>query len=389
LKRRHNWELAKQRRQLAEQASAAKSDFLATMGHEIRTPMTGLLGMAELLLRTPLNRQQHDYAHAIQTSGQMLLRLVNDSLDLARIEAGKLRLEIAPFDPRALLGQIEALARPQTEKRGLAWTLSIARDLPDWLDGDAVRIEQILLNLVNNAVKFTEHGGVELAVQRALPAGIEFRVTDSGPGIAAPERERLFGRFEQAAGPQRRSGSGLGLAICRELVACMGGRIELDSAPGRGSVFTVILPLAEAAAPTPVVQSGKVDNAAVPEGVARRVLLVEDDAACARAIAGLLESGRHAVRHAENALAALAEMVSGDFDAAFIDLDLPGMDGLALARTLRANEAKTGKPRLRLIGISARSHGDEDALCRAAGMDAFVRKPVTGDMLAAALAEPE
>jgi signal transduction histidine kinase/CheY-like chemotaxis protein/streptogramin lyase len=385
LKRRHSWELARQQREFALNASAAKSDFLATMSHEIRTPMTGVLGMAELLLRTNLDGKQHGYAQAIQDSGRLLLRLVNDSLDLARIEAGKLQLEMAPFDLRALLRQVEALAQPQAAKRGLAWTLSIADDVPRRLTGDALRIEQILLNLINNALKFTERGGIGLSVQRGSVAGIAFEVSDSGPGIAAAERERLFRRFEQAGGPQRRGGSGLGLAICRELVARMGGRIELDSLPGRGSTFRVELPLPESA-PSGSSQDGNVENAASAAEIAsRRILLVEDDATVAATLAGLLEAQGHVVRRAEHGLAALGEFATADYDVALLDLDLPGVDGLTLARMIRAGEAKNDKPSLRLIGISARSRGDEEALCRAAGMDGFLRKPLTGAMLVAAL----
>lgn len=382
LKRRHSWELAKQQRAFAERANAAKSDFLATMGHEIRTPMTGVLGMAELLLRTRLDETQRGYAQAIQDSGRLLLRLVNDSLDLARIEAGKLQLEIAPFGLHALLRRIEALARPQAEKRGLAWALSIAPETPHWLLGDALRIEQILLNLVANAIKFTERGAVAVSAARGAVAGIAFAVSDSGPGIAAAERERLFRRFEQADSPQRRSGSGLGLAICRELAARMGGTIELDSEPGRGSRFRVALPLPECASP----KNGEL--AASPKAAeARRILLVEDDATVAAALAGLFQAQGHGVVGAANGLVALSELEATTFDAALIDLDLPGVDGLTLARMIRAREAKDAKPRLRLIGLSARSRGDEEAQCRAAGMDAFLRKPVTGEMLADVLGE--
>jgi CheY-like chemotaxis protein/anti-sigma regulatory factor (Ser/Thr protein kinase) len=344
--------------------------------------MTGVLGMAELLLRTDLDVKQHGYAQAIQDSGRLLLRLVNDSLDLARIEAGKLQLDIAPFDLHALLRQVEALARPQAAKRGLAWTLCVADDLPHWLVGDALRIEQVLLNLVNNAVKFTEHGAVELSARRGGVAGVAFTVSDSGPGIASAERERLFRRFEQADGPQRRSGSGLGLAICRELVARMGGTIDLDSEPGRGSIFRVELPLPESAVP------GKVENAASPPiATTGRILLVEDDATVAATIAGLLEAQGHAVSRVEHGLAALGELATADYAAVLLDLDLPGVDGLTLARMIRAGEAKDDKPSLWLVGISARSRGDEEALCRAAGMDAFLRKPVTGEMLAGVLVD--
>jgi CheY-like chemotaxis protein/two-component sensor histidine kinase len=310
----------------------------------------------------------------------MMLRLVNDSLDLARIEAGKLQLEDAALDLQALTREVAALAQPLAQAKGLSCDLQIDADAPRWVRGDAVRIKQILLNLVNNATKFTEHGSVGVALQRGVDGAAHLSVRDSGPGIAESTKARLFQRFEQADGPQRHSGSGLGLAICRELVARMGGAIALDSTPGVGSTFRVSLPLAEIAPPE------KVENAASPPATARHVLLVEDDATVAAVISGLLQAQGHRVTHAVHGLAALAELESAAFDVALIDLDLPGIDGLALARLLRTREEKSGKMRIALIGISARSAGNEEALCLAAGMDAFLRKPVTGEMLAAVLA---
>ncbi len=382
IKRRHAFELAEQKRGFAERASAAKSDFLATMGHEIRTPMTGVLGMTELLMLTPLDARQRGYADAIRNSGRMMLRLVNDSLDLARIEAGKLQLEIAVVDLPVLLGEIAALAGPLAQAKGLAWDVRMAENAPHRVHGDGVRIKQILLNLVNNAIKFTEHGGVVVTLQRGAADAVQFTVSDSGPGIAEATRIRLFQRFEQADGPQRHGGSGLGLAICRELVARMGGEITLDSAPRQGSTFQVILPLAES------IDIENVENAPPPALPARprSILLVEDDAVVAEVIVSLLQAQGHGVVHARHGLAAMAELETAACDIALIDLDLPGVDGLALARLLRTREEKSAKSRLPLIGISARCVGDEEAQCLAAGMDAFLRKPVTGQMLAAAIA---
>ncbi len=389
LMRRHALALAEQQRGFAEAASAAKTDFLATMGHEIRTPMTGVLGMTELLLRTPLDAKQRGYAEAIQTSGQMMLRMVNDSLDLARIEAGRLELEDAPVDLHALVAEAAALLRPLAEKKGLAFTDAIAPDAPRRVRGDAVRIKQIVLNLANNAIKFTERGGVAIELGRSAGGAVEFRVRDTGPGIAESTRARLFRRFEQAQGTQRRyGGSGLGLAICRELVAHMGGEIALDSKEGAGSTFRVVLPLPAATAKdaaAPIAAASAPASERRPRGL--RILLVEDDATIAAVIAGLAEVDGHEVRHVENGLAALAEMDTTKFDAALLDLDLPGLDGFALARTLRAQEARKQAPRLPLIGISARSNGNEEAQCLDAGMDAFLRKPITGDALRSALAE--
>ena len=314
-----------------------------------------------------------------------MLRLVNDSLDLARIEAGKLELEDAAVDLHALLREVVALTLPLAQAKSLSCDLRIADAAPRHVHGDALRIKQILLNLMNNAIKFTERGGVVVALERGADDAVQFSVSDSGPGIAEATRLRLFQRFEQADGPQRQGGSGLGLAICRELVARMGGQIALDSAPGSGSTFRVSLPLPA------IAESEHVENAAIPPGAvavvaSRTILLVEDDVIVAAVIVGLLQAQGHSVTHARHGLAAMAELESANCDIALIDLDLPGIDGLALARMLRTLEARSGKSRLPLIGISARSVGNEEALCLAAGMQAFLRKPVTGEMLAAAIA---
>ena len=378
LKRRHALELTEQQRRFAESANAAKTEFLATMGHEIRTPMTGVLGMTELLLRTPLDETQRSYAHNIQTSGQMMLRLVNDSLDLARIEAGKLELEARPFDLHALLHDLAVLAQPLARGKGLHWEASIASDAPRHVVGDAVRLKQVVLNLINNAIKFTTDGGIAVELARA-PAGVQLTVRDSGPGIAPADQARLFQRFAQVDGPHRGAGSGLGLAICRELITRMGGEITLHSEPGRGSTFGVVVPLVESIAPEV--------SAAVPNVVAspvlQRVLLVEDDGTVAAVVGGLLAANRHRVCHVENALAALSELAASPYDVVLIDLDLPGIDGLALARMIRTREGAA--VRMRLVGISARSVGNEEAECLAAGMDAFLRKPVSGAALQSAL----
>jgi CheY-like chemotaxis protein len=250
--------------------------------------------------------------------------------------------------------------------------------------GDGVRLRQILLNLVNNAIKFTERGVVCVCLERGANNAVQLRVRDSGPGIADTTRARLFQRFEQADGPQRHGGSGLGLAICRELIARMGGTIALDSICGVGSTFQVTLPLPEVEAP-----DEKMENAAFVRDApapARNILLIEDDATVAAVIGGLLQAQGHHVEHVVHGLAALAELEAARYDVALIDLDLPGVDGLALARMLRASEKNNGKARMTLVGVSARSVGDEETLCLAAGMDGFLRKPVTGQMLTAAIA---
>lgn len=380
LKRKHAWQLAEQKQALAEQASEAKSHFLATLGHEVRTPMTGVLGMSELLQATALDARQRSHVDAIRRAGEHLLRLVNDALDLARIEAGKLALANTDFALRPLLDEVAALMAPVAERKGLAFIDGMSTDTPAALHGDRTRVQQILLNLVGNAVKFTESGHVALETFALLPHGVRFVVADTGPGLDAEQQARLFRRFEQADGirtAMRYGGSGLGLSISQELAAAMGGRIAIESEPGVGTRFIVDLPLAHAVVVGPDAPSVVARNDAV---IALRLLLVEDDAIVAEAISGLLQAQGHAVTHAGHGLAALAEVATHPFDVALLDLDLPGMDGLALARTLRAQGHV-----FPLLALTARSDADAEVQSRAAGFDGFLRKPVTGAMLAQAL----
>jgi len=378
LAQRHRIELIEQRRELAEQASAAKTQFLATLSHEIRTPMTGVMGMAELLLNTPLDSRQQDYTKAMQRSGSMLLKLLNDALDLVRIDAGRLELEPAPFDPRQLVQDVARLEQGLAWSKGLRFVVEIADGLPERAIGDAVRIEQVLLNLANNALKFTEHGSVTLRVARSGDS-LLFSVSDTGPGIPEGSQARLFQRFEQEESPQRRAGSGLGLAICRELVEMMGGSIELQSRLGHGSTFLVRLPLIEVG-DVPAEQ-------APPSSTGERhlrLLLVEDDAIVAAVIMGLLQQQGHAACHVANGLLALAELDRHHYDAVLLDLDLPGVDGFQVARLIRQRE--TGK-RLPIVAVTARSGEADEAHAREAGMDGFLRKPLSGEQLSATLAQ--
>lgn len=387
LKRRHAWQLTEQMRELAEQASLAKTRFLATLGHEVRTPMTGVLGMSELLLGTTLDARQRNYAESIRSAGNHLLRLVNDALDLARIESGKLELDVQPFALRALVDDVTALMAPLAARKGLQFEVSIDTDAPIALHGDAMRIRQILLNLLGNAIKFTHDGSVGLRVFALPPhdlsamerGGVRFEVGDTGPGLNDEQKARLFRRFEQAEGARtaaRYGGSGLGLAISQELAAAMDGRIQVDSAPGQGTRFIVELPLATAS----MTQAPSVAGPSSGAVRARDLLLVEDDPTVAEVIAGLLRAQGHRVTHVAHGLAALTEIAGARFDAALLDLDLPGLDGLALARQLRAQGFEAP-----LLAVTARADAEAEPLARAAGFDGFLRKPLTGDMLAEAI----
>ncbi|TNJ35363.1 response regulator [Arenimonas terrae] len=368
--RRQALVLSRERQALAEQHSDAKTRFLATLGHEIRTPMTGVLGMAELLQGSALEPRQRAQVEAIQRAGRHLLRLVNDALDLACIEAGRLQLESASFELRPLLQDVAGLLQPLAEAKPLRLSLHCDPALPAALEGDATRLRQILFNLGHNAIKFCESGVVRLRVRPMAPRGIVLEVEDTGPGLDPDRQARLFQRFE----PGAKAGSGLGLAISQELAVAMGGAIRVHSEAGRGACFQVELPLAAAS-------SGPVATPPPPAAASRRVLLVEDEPLVAEVVTALLQRQGHCVVHAPQGLAALAELEAGGFDLALLDLDLPGIDGFALARLVRARGH-----RLPMLALTARSDLDAEPAARAAGMDGFLRKPVTGDMLAGALA---
>ena len=380
VRRRHAFAIAEEQRRASEQLVEAKSAFLATLGHEIRTPMTGVLGMSELLMATPLDERQRGYAGAIQQSGQMLLRLVNDSLDIARIDAGKLALDDGQLDPAALLREVAGMQQVLAQQKGLGIDVEIGPDVPALVWGDETRIKQILLNLVNNAIKFTERGGVTLRLSRLGAGHLRFHVADTGPGMSAEVCARLFNRFEQAAGVMRRhGGSGLGLAICRELTLLMGGTISVSSTLGEGSVFDVDLPIYDVVGASAEAQPLPPKSA---DASALEILLVEDDATVAEVVVGLLGQLGHRARHVANGLAALAELDGGHFDLVMLDLDLPGIDGLQLARVLRSGPHAA----LPLVAVTARSVGDEEARIRAAGMDTLLRKPVTTALLRESIA---
>ncbi len=380
LEQRHRLRLIEERGRVAEQANASKTRFLAMLGHELRTPMTGVLGMAELLQGTSLNSRQNRYVDAIKRSGSLLLKLVNDTLDLARIEAGYMRLDIAPFNPATLVREAVDLEQSLAERKGIALRLELPSDLPTSLSGDALRIKQILLNLLSNAIKFTEQGSVRLRVSRGEQEWV-CEVIDTGPGIDVQQRSRLFRRYEQGETSQRSSGSGLGLAISRELAELMGGHIELDSEVGQGSSFHVHFPLEilDAPAAAPTVPTGKVQSSAQ-----RTVLLAEDEPMVVEVLQGMLEAKGHRVRATADGLAALAVLDAGDVDVLILDLDLPEIDGFEILRILRTREQSSAS-HLPVLVITARTGGGEEAQAIAVGADGFLRKPMTSETLLAAM----
>lgn len=386
----HALQLAEQARALAQQSSAAKSRFLATLGHEVRTPMTGLLGMNELLLQGSLSATQREQAATVRRAARMILRLLDEALDLARIEAGRLELLPAPTALAPMLQEVIELQRPLVEARGLELRLPTVPAEPVALYLDGLRIQQILLNLLANAIKFTPSGYVELRIGCEPAAGqgrwrLWIEVEDSGPGLDADAQARLFQPFSQAEGERtarRHGGSGLGLSISRALAQAMAGTLSLRSAVGVGSCFRLELEADQADMPARV-QAGAppIAAAAGTHGATPTVLLVEDTPDAAAALLGLLGAQGWLARHAEHGLAALAEATQNRFDVVLLDLDLPGLDGFRLLPLLRAR-----CPGVRIIALTASAEAGAEPRCREAGFDGFLRKPVEGALLAATLA---
>lgn len=385
LAERHQLAMAEQARQLAEQASRAKGRFLSTLGHEIRTPMTGLLGMNELLLHSELLPAQRQQAEAVRRSGQMMLRLLNESLDIARIDAGKLQIEPQPTDLHQLLRDVAELQSAPAQRKGLHFALDMDAALPCWVLVDPLRLQQILLNLTGNAIKFTATGEVRLRAETQAMDGdrvsLRFEVRDSGPGMDAETLARLFQPFEQAHGgrtAQQFGGSGLGLLISRQLAEAMQGEVRATSTVGQGSTFTLTLPTDVTKANQPVAPA-PVEHG---ETTAQTLLLVEDEADVAAAVGGLLRQMGHEVDHAEHALRALSLIAQRDYSQAVLDLDLPGIDGLTLAGMLRKQ-----RPNMRLIALTARAEADTEQRALAAGFSVFLRKPMSLAQLRAAISD--
>jgi signal transduction histidine kinase/CheY-like chemotaxis protein len=369
-------------RDSAEAANRAKSEFLANMSHEIRTPMNGVIGMTELALSTPPGPEHDGYLETAKSSAQSLLHLLNDILDLSKIEAKKLELTPAPFSVDELITQLATPLRFKAERQGLRFTVDVAPDVPPWLLGDEVRLRQILLNLLANAVKFTDAGVVSLVVRRAPgePDRIRFDVSDTGIGIARDKQQLIFEAFAQADGSttRRYGGTGLGLSITAKLVALMGGSLSLESEPGRGSCFSVILALPPAVA-------GPARLTAAPAGAAPaaerlRVLLAEDNPVNQLVARRLLEREGHTVTVAADGVAAVEAYRHQPFDLVLMDLQMPEMDGFEATVAIRRIEAERGT-RTAVVALTAHASAGDRERCEAASMDGYATKPIQREHL--------
>jgi len=387
-------ELAREREQNAEKASKAKSSFLAMMSHEIRTPMNAVLGLAGTLLDETLSPPQRRSVEAIRDSGDSLLRILNDILDFSKLDAGRMTLEDTPFSPATLTHNIVSILGPRATAKGLAIGATCDPSLPDALLGDAGRIRQILLNLVSNALKFTEYGTVAIEAlsvgQAAGTASVEWVVSDTGIGIAADQIRSLFGEFIQMDNSihRRFGGSGLGLAICKRLTDQMGGTISVTSTLGQGTIFRVrlTLPLSDRLPdePTPTVDVATRFQALRRHlGRPLRVLFAEDNPTNQFVALQLLKGLDIQVDVVGDGLEAIDAASSFLYDAIFMDVRMPDMDGMTATRLIRQRGGHLA--RIPIIALTANAFPEDVQACFAAGMNRFVPKPVNKEMLLSAL----
>lgn len=377
----------------AEAANQAKSEFLANMSHDLRTPLNGVLGLSHLMLDTPLSPGQRQYVSLIQSSAAGLLEIINDILDYSKIEAGKLELEAIDFNLAELVAGVVQIVGVTVQAKGLKIAHWLDAPVPVWIKGDPGRLRQILINLMGNAVKFTEEGEIKILVtqveKRAARARLRFEVRDTGVGIARERMDRLFKSFSQVDSSTTRKfgGTGLGLAICKRLAELMGGDVGVESEPGVGSTFWFTI-WCEAPKPESLPREGAREPAltAAPFGTIRaRILLAEDNTVNQLVASGMLAQFGCEVEVAANGREAIQALEARSFDLVLMDVQMPDLDGVEAARLIRDPQSRVKNPNIPIIALTAHAQAEERERCLAAGMNGHVSKPIQPEALKAAI----